>query len=129
MLDSVGSVNDFDYVDQVQFTEGDAIDVYFQLIDSSKDKVLQQFKPAGRRLMPAAGATLQVTLDNLDDDKKLVRSATQPFALDPSIWKLSILATDAVRGTVNLLLQLTESGKITRGRLDAGLAVANQGCL
>jgi hypothetical protein len=126
MLDGVGSVNDFTYVDVVEFTQGDQVDVYFQLIDASKDKALQQFKPAGRRFMPAAGATLQVTLDNIDDDKKVTRAASQPFAGDPSIWKVSVLSTDVIRGTINLVLVLTESGKVTRGRAEAAISIDSQ---
>lgn len=126
MLDSVGSVNNFDYVDQVSFTQGDTVDVYFQLIDVTQDKVAQQFKPAGRRYMPTAGAVLQVTLDNIDDDVKIVRAASQPYALDPSIWKVSLLATDSIRGTVNLGLRLSEGARVTTGRAEAAISIASQ---
>jgi hypothetical protein len=130
MLDGVGSVNDYDYVDEVEFTEGDAVRVHFQLIDASKDKPLQQFKPAGRRFVPAVGATLKVTLANIDDDKGVVeRLAVQPYAGDASIWYVDIAATDKVRGTVDLVFKLTEGTRVTRGRLSAALAVDNQGTL
>ncbi len=130
ILDSVGSVNDFNYVDQAGFTEGDVARVFFQLIDATKDSVLQQFKPAGRRFCPAASATLSVRLDNIDDAKQLTREAVQPYAtLDASIWYVDVLATDKVRGTVDLVLTLTEGSKVTRGRVPAAISVANQGCL
>ncbi len=126
MLQGVGSVNDFNYVDSVEFTQGDEIDVYFQLIDASKDKAIQQFKPAGRRYMPAADSELTVTLDNIDDDVKVTRAASQPFEGDPSIWKVSLTADDVIRGTVNLILVLDEDGVVKRGRLEAALAIASQ---
>jgi len=130
MLVDVSSVNSFNYAEEVEFTEGDAVRVFFQLIDLSKDKALQQYKPSGRRYMAAAGATLSVVLDNIDDAKKVTRSATQPYdTSDPSIWYVDVLATDKVRGTVNLVLTLTEDTVVTRGRLDAAIVVANQGCL
>ena len=130
VLDCVGSVNDFNYVDQAEFSEGDSARIYFQLIDSAKDKAVQQFKPAGRRYMPAVGATLSVDLDNIDDNKKVTRMAVQPFPTsDPSIWYVDVLATDSVRGTIALVLRLTEGASVKYGRVEAIAAVANQGCL
>lgn len=130
MLDGVASVNSFNYVERFEFTEGDTARLYFQLIDASQDRTAQGWKPTGRRYMPAVGATLQVSLDNIDDDKKVTRAAVQAYPTsDPSIWYVNVLATDKVRGTVNLLLQLTESGIVKFGRLDAAASVANQGCL
>lgn len=129
MLDNVSSVNSFAYVDQVEFTEGDATRVYFQLIDVTQDKGAQGFKPAGRRYMPAAGATLSVTLENIDDDKAITRAASQYSALDPSIWYVTIMATDVIRGTVNLALALTQSSVVTRGRVEAAVAISPSGTL
>jgi len=129
MLDSVGSVNIFEYVDQVSFMEGDTVDLFFQLIDLSKDKAINQFKPAGRRYIPVAGATMSVVLDNIDDDIKVTRVATQPFAGDPSIWKVSVLASDKIRGTVALSITLTESGVVKRGRVETAVAISPSGTL
>ena len=114
-LKDVTSVNSFEPATELEWTEGDTVDVYFQLIDSQLDKPEQGFSPAGRRYVPAAGATLSCVLENIDDAKQLTRLATQPFANDGSIWKLSILGTDVIRGTPQLRLTLTEAGKVTRG--------------
>lgn len=115
-LTNVGSVNDFGYTQNVEFTEGDAVDVYFQLIDSTKDQGAEGFKPSGRRFMPASGATLTALVDNIDTAKQVTRSCTQPYANDPSIWLLTLLATDAIKGTANLKLTLVESS-VTRRAL------------
>lgn len=128
-LDNVGSVNSFTYVQQAQFTEGDAIDIYFQLIDAAKMDTTENWKPAGMRYMPAAGATLSVTVDNIDDAKKITRPATQPFPLDPSIWKLSILSTDVIKGTQNLKLTLSEGGVQKKGLVKAALRVQSSDCM
>lgn len=106
-LVDVADVNDFDYAPSVDFTEGDAFNVYFQLVDTSRDL----------RYMPAVGALLTATIDNIDDAKKIARACTQPFAQDPSIWQLTVFATDPLRGTSNFRLQLTEGVKITRGMI------------
>lgn len=112
-LRDVQSVNSFRYCNQLQFTEGDVLTVYFQLIDAGLDLSTEGYNPAGRRYMPAAGAVLTVTVDSINSAKKITRVATQPYAQDPSIWSLSILSTDTVRGTLPLKLSLNEAGKIT----------------
>lgn len=127
-LNSVGSVNDFCYMQQVQFTEGDQLDVYLQLIDTAKMAAIDGWKPPGLRYMPAAGATLSVTVDNIDDAKKITRAATQPYPLDPSIWKFTIMATDVIKGTQNIRLSLSQGGVLTRGLVKAALRVQSATC-
>lgn len=127
-LESVASVNNFQYVQTVSLTEGDSNRFYFQLVDPTQDTSLQQFKPAGRRFVPAAGATLQVTFLNIDDEKVITdRVASQPFVGDASIWYVDIAPTDPLRGTVSLVLKLTEGGKVTRARVNAVLAISSVG--
>lgn len=128
-LNDVANVNSFEHADVAEFTEGDASSIYFQLIDSSLDKSIDGYIPAGRRYVPAAGATLQVTVESLDDSKEIVRFATQPFAQDGSIWKLDFLTSDKIRGTANLRLKLTESGVVKSGLVKSGLRISSLTCL
>jgi hypothetical protein len=122
-LNNVVGVNDFESVDHLEFTEGDGPSLFFQLIDLSKDRSEQGFLPAGRRYMPATGATLQVTFDNLDDAKVVTKTATQPFSGDPSIWRVDLMSTDPVSGTVRAKFALTEGVVVRRAVLDAALRV------
>ena len=128
-LNDVANVNSFEHADVAEFTEGDAASVYFQLIDSSLDKAVDGYVPAGRRYVPATGSTLQVTVESLDDSKEIVRFATQPFAQDGSIWKLDFLVSDKIRGTANLRLKLTESGVVKSGLVKSGLRISSLTCL
>lgn len=132
ILGDVANVNSFDCVAAAEFNDGDSPSVFFQLIDLAKDQGLQGWKPAGRRYMPAAAATLQVTFDSIDTSKQLVRQAIQPFVQDPSIWKVDILPTDAgkLRGTVAIRLLLTEGSIVTNGSLRGALriGVSNSNC-
>lgn len=126
ILNNVSGVNAFDYAEAAEFTEGDAPTIYLQLIDLSQDKAEKGFVPAGRRYCPASGATLSVVLDNIDDSRKLTKIATQPYPTqDPSIWSVTLLSTDKIRGTANLKLTLTESSKTTYGFLSAGAIVSS----
>jgi hypothetical protein len=129
ILYNVSSVNKFDYVDQAEFTQGDSVDIYFQLTDANLDKAVAGYQPAGRRYMPADGATLSVKLDNIDDNIQVTRAASQPFTQDPSIWKVSVLATDKIVGTCALVLTLTESGVVTNGRVDALVLIHSTSCV
>jgi hypothetical protein len=111
-LTAVGSVNIFSYATQVDANSGEAFDVYFQLIDKDQHQVSQGFTPGGNRYMPAVGATASVDVKNIDDSKKFSRAATQPFSQDPSIWKMSLLSTDPLSGTVSLKFKLTEGAVV-----------------
>lgn len=125
-LDDVNSVNSFEYIDYIEATSGDAFDIYFQLVDLSKDK--SNAKP-GRRYVPAASSTLSVVIDHTNASAQITRTASQPFDLDPSIWKISVLSTDAIKGTLSLRLTLTEpidedNDKVTRGKVQGGLRIS-----
>jgi hypothetical protein len=114
VLTDVCSVNSFVYSTEAKWTTGDPVDVYVQLYDADKSLSQYGFYPAGLRYMPPATSTLQVTFQNIDDLKVVTRYATQPYAQDPSIWKISLLATDPISGTVNVKFVLTEpSGNAT----------------
>lgn len=125
-LNKVADVNTFSYTNQLNFTQGDTTTVYIQIVDASVDLPNEGFNPPYRRYMPQVGATLKVTLDNLNVAKKITRFATQPFALDPSIWSFPILATDQLVGTISLFLQLTEGAVITNGTVIGGIGVGAQ---
>lgn len=122
ILENYVNVNNFEFATEAKFTEGDATDVYFQLIDKSRDRANEGVNPPGRRYIPESGATLSVTVDTLDDAKKITRVCSV-VSEDRSIWKLTILATDTVRGTANLRLTLTEGVKVTRGSLETALSI------
>ena len=129
ILEHVENVNNFAYTPQLEFTEGDAGYLYLQLTDASKNRCEEGYRPAGVRYCPVAGSTLSVVIDNLDDDKKVTRTATQPFTGDASIWRISLLSTDPIRGTANLRLTLVESGVTKRGTVQAALCVRSQGAV
>jgi hypothetical protein len=121
VLTDVSGVNGFTPVSVYEFTEGDAPTIYFQLVDLSLDRAEQGFSPPGRRYIPASGATLQCVIVNTDEAKKLTRFAAQPFAQDGSIWALTLTSTDFVRGSVDVLLTLTEGAKVTRGAIRSSI--------
>jgi hypothetical protein len=123
LLKSVVSVNSFGYATQVEASSGDAFTAYFQLIDKDQHKNIEGVFPEGLRYMPLTGASVLVDVNSIDDAKKFTRSATQPFAQDPSIWALSFMAADPLAGTVGLKIRLNESGVIRTVFLQAALRI------
>ncbi|GAC1697145.1 MAG: hypothetical protein NVS9B9_19700 [Ktedonobacteraceae bacterium] len=129
MLNNVMSVNVFDYVNQVQLTQGDQFTVSFQLIDLTMDTPDKGFSPAGRRYIPAAGASLTVLFDTLDDAKKITRACSQPYTQDPSIWQVTLMATDTIKGSGNLRLTLNEGTVTRRGSVSMAFTIFSQNSL
>jgi hypothetical protein len=109
-LIKVSGVNDFLYSTQVEFTAGDATDIYVQLVDLEKNSAQYGYYPGGLRYVPLPLSTVQVTIRNIDTAKEFIRYATQPFATDASIWRFSLLPTDPVSGTLTIHFVLTEPG-------------------
>lgn len=131
MLNDVASVNSFEYATQVDWYEGDTTTLYFQLIDASLDTDMKGFNPAGRRYMPPATSTMTVQIQNIDTNKVITRTATQPYAEDASIWSISILSTDAIHGAPQLLITLTEPTRTLRGLVKNAVKIHstdNVGC-
>lgn len=116
MLTNYRDANCFDYTTQSNWTEGDTVTLYFQLVDKTRDK------PEGRRFIPATGASLSVVLESIDSAKEITRAASV-VTTDRSIWYVNILATDVIRGTSNLKLVLNETGTYTRGSLAAAVGI------
>ncbi len=110
ILQNVASINQYRYATEVRTFVGQALDVTIQLADLDQNPSCEGFHPAGLRYVPQAGATMTVAFRNLDAAKAFPRVAVQPFAQDPSIWRVSILASDPLRGTVDLRVTLTEGG-------------------
>jgi len=125
-LNSVASVNVWQYDDVIEFTEGDPASVYFQLVDSTLDR---SRVPAGKRYVPATAATLVCAVEALNDAKKISRTATNPFPDDRSIWKLDFYSTDSIRGTAGIRFTLTEGTAIRTGYAKNILRIQSKTCL
>jgi len=84
-LSNVCSVNQYEQVRELRFIKGNQQKIFFQLC---KDD---------RRYMPEGDTNaVIVSFDSLDDDLKIERSASQPYADDKSIWCVIIGAGDCI---------------------------------
>ena len=126
-LRDVADVNHFRIADQWQFSQGDSAPLYLQLIDKSLDLAEEGGKPPFRRYVPQAGSSLQITFESLDLAKRIIRYATQPFPQDGSIWKITLLPSDILRGTLTICLRLTEPSGTSYGMVQPIAAIMG-GC-
>ena len=109
ILKNVADVNNWQYANQASIQEGQVNEIYLQLVDY--DKVPGSDKSTALpdsplRYMPQAGASLTARIPSAQDFEV---NASQPYANDTSIWKISLLSTQIPKSG-NFKLKLTEGG-------------------
>lgn len=112
ILKNVANVNNWQYANQASIQEGQANEIYFQLVDY--DKVPGSDKSSALpdsplRYMPQGVASVSATFPSIDSALEFTVVATQPFADDKSIWKISLLSTQLPKSG-NFKIKLTEDG-------------------
>ena len=99
LLDSVQNVNSFVPASSVEIVRGNPGKLYLRLWN----------KHLNDRYVPASGATMWVTFDNLDLSAAVQRAAVAEFAGDSSIWYVPLLATDQLQYN-SIRVTLSEGG-------------------
>lgn len=124
LLESVADVNRWSTTAVITAVTGDPQEVYVQLVDRNRLTGCVEGQAAAR-YMPAVGASMELTFESLDAAKRVVKTAVQPFALDPSIWQVTLTPTESLKlmGTVSLSFALTEGTRVARGRVPAALLI------
>lgn len=123
LLDDVQSVNSLELATEVSVASGDPLTINLQLVNTMR--LSWDLNSPVVRYMPAAGATLSITFENIDDSKRMTKVASQPFAQDGSIWRVELMSQDTakLRGTISLGYTLTEGTRVVSGRLLAAILV------
>lgn len=113
MLQSVENVNSWKYSNQAYVYEGQANDVYIQLVDLAKDPAIIQkgsmFPENPMRYVPQGTVIVSATFPSIDDAEEFTAIAVQPFADDKSIWKFA-LAESQLPNTGYFKLTVSENG-------------------
>lgn len=113
ILKNVANVNNWQYSSQASVQEGQANDIYVQLVDLDKAHGTEKsaaFPENPLRYIPqGAVIALTATFPSIDDAAELVIVASQPFADDKSIWKITLSSTQLPKSG-NFKLKLTEDG-------------------
>ena len=114
MLKNVANVNSWAYANEATIQEGQANEIYFQLVDfdqipgTSTSTVLPD---SPLRYMPQGTVIeLSASFPSIDSAQEFSVVGTQPFPQDPSIWKVTLLSTQVPKSG-NFKIKLMEDGK------------------
>lgn len=113
MLKNVSGVNHWEYATEAYLQEGQINEFYFQLVDLNKIHPAEKSKAQPdfplRYISQATVVSATVTFPALDSGDQFDIVATQPFADDKSIWKVTVPSAQ-VPSSGNIIVTLTEDG-------------------
>lgn len=114
-LKNVANVNTFQYASQWDIAEGSAQTLYFQIVDKLKDDL---------RYMSQATVidSVTVTFLSVEDNSEIVKTATQAWADDKSIWYVN-LAANEVPNSGAVKISITEDGVTKTFRVSQAIVV------
>jgi hypothetical protein len=121
-LKNVSNINNFQYVNQWDISEGSANRLYFQIIDKLKDNL--------RFITQATTYSVSVTFLSIDSNSEITKSATQPFADDKSIWYID-LAANEVPNSGAVKFSITQDSVESKFKVEQAIVVdllENGGC-
>lgn len=116
ILENVSGVNHWNYASEANVYEGQVNEIYIQLVDISKaihiDSVIGEIPEYPMRYIPQGSSiAVAAVFPALDDSEEFSIAATQPFADDKSIWKITIPSSQLPKSG-NFQLNLTEDGVV-----------------
>lgn len=113
ILKNVANVNTWEYAHQASVQEGQANQIYVQLVDLDKvpgqDKSVALPENPMRYLPQGTVVSAEAEFPSIDDAEVLTVSGTQPFADDKSIW-LFTLSDAQIPKSGNFKIKITEDG-------------------
>lgn len=121
LLENVKDFNTFRPVEQFEHVNGSQQDLYFQIVQVPADH-----SPGDEdiRWLPSSGATLQFKFDDIDQANVITRSGIMAYPIDDrSIWKVTILSTESISGSVTATL--TDGGLTETLLLDGRLIASD----
>jgi hypothetical protein len=114
-LKNVANINTFQYASQWNISEGSSQVLYFQFVDKLKDDL---------RYMSQADTIDEVSVIflNIDEASEIIKTATQAFPDDKSIWTIT-LDSDEVPNSGAVKFSITEDGQERRFRVEQAIVV------
>ena len=111
LIKNYNNINSFSYQTEYTVRNGEANTLYFQLVDLDQNDL---------RYMPASGATLTVSFMG---NVPVVYNAVQVnSAVDPSLWSVTISASDTILSG-NILFALTQGSQKNSWVVGQGIQV------
>lgn len=128
ILKNVVDVNHWQQANQAQLSEGQANEVYIQLVDNDWSTKSSPEQSAAfpqfpiRYISQADAIAVKAVFLDIDDDQEFEIVATQPFADDKSIYKFD-LTNAQIPNSGNLLIVVTEDGADKSIVIQNGIAI------
>lgn len=119
MLSSSTTVNNLIMVNQIEVASGEAMDLYFQLVNINPTPGV-----CPMRYIPAAGSVVTVKIQgNGLTSQTIIKTATLAFPGDSSVYVVNLSALEtASLGSVNLEVTVDDgAGNIQMGMATSGL--------
>lgn len=122
------SLNNLQVLPNLTIIKENANAVYIQLINQQAPSAQGMSCPT--RFIPASGATLTATFYRSQSCDLVVKSASNPFPDDRSIWLINLTPDESKKVSSGyLLVTLTDGFNVTNIRLDSVVkAVSVSGC-
>jgi hypothetical protein len=125
VLKNVANVNHWLYSSQASVQEGQANEIYVQLVDFDKipgsDKSVALPDSPLRYIPQGSVIALEATFTSIDTAQEFSIIGTQPFADDKSIWKFTLQSTQLPKSG-NFKLTLTEDSVVKAMLVKGGVS-------
>jgi hypothetical protein len=113
ILKNVAGVNNWSYANQASVQEGQANEIYFQIVDYDQipgtDKSIALPDAPLRYIPQGTEIGLSASFPSIDSAQEFTIIGIQPFADDKSIWKVTLLSSQVPKSG-NFKIRLIEDG-------------------
>ena len=126
ILKNVADVNNWQHTGQASVQEGQANEIYIQLVDFDKipgsDKSVALPENPLRYMPQGAVIAVSATFPSIDTAQEFTVAGTRPFADDKSVWKFS-LSSSQLPKSGNFKIKITEDGSDKNILVKNGISV------
>lgn len=128
ILKNVANVNNWEYANSASVQEGQANEIYVQLVDLDKipgqDKSVALPENPMRYIPQGTTIETEATFPSINDANVLTIIGTQPFADDKSIWKFTLTDEQLPKSgnfKIKLMEDANEKNILVKGGVSASL--------
>ena len=114
ILENVHNINSYEIVSEAVLSDSGPNEMYFQIIDKSKHEI--------RYITQATTYSVSALFSDIDDSEEFEIAASQPFADDKSIWKITFASTQ-IPNSGAFVIKLTEDGVERKFKVSQSLVV------
>ena len=114
ILENVANINNYDIVSEATLSDSGPNSFHIQIVNLSKHEI--------RYITQASSYSVTALFDDINDAEEFEISATQPFADDKSIWKISF-SSSQIPNSGTFVIKLTEDGIDTKFKVVQSLIV------